>query len=71
MTNLFDDHPEASFFCDETPIGGSHGVSTDFLVTLSKKFKEGTFFWLACNHDWPSKIKLKSGKKNLISIYGT
>ena len=61
MIKLLDDHPEASFFCDETPIGGSHGLPTDFLVNFSQRFKEDSSFWLACNHKKPSKIKLESG----------
>ena len=67
MENLLNDHPEASFFCDETPIGGSSGISTEFLVNTAKKFKAGTFFWLACNHDWPSQSRLKSGEPSLFA----
>ena len=65
MENLLNDHPEASFFCDETPIGGAFGLSTEFLVNTAKKFKVEAFFWLACNHDWPSTSTLKSGEYTL------
>ena len=65
MEYLLNDHPEASFFCDETPIGGSSGISTEFLVNTAKKFKAGAFFWLACNHNWPSTSTLKSGEYTL------
>ena len=61
MIKLLDDHPEASFFCDETPIGGSYGLATDFLVKFSQRFKVDSAFWLACNHKKPSPIKLESG----------
>ena len=62
LTKLIDDNPEANVFCDEALIGGLSGVPEEFLVELSKKVREDSFFWLACNFESkPSKTLLKSG----------
>ena len=62
MTSLLDGNAEASFFCDETLIGGHFGISSQFLVDLSKRIKEDSFFWLACNFSSnPNKTIIESG----------
>jgi hypothetical protein len=70
LTKLAQDHPKANFFCDETPIGGREGLSTNFLINFStERIEKNIFLWIACNYKKPLPMdqeKLKSGKINII-----
>ena len=68
MSRLLDERPEASFLCDETPVGGQNGIQSEFLVEFSKRVKDDSFFWIACNHKWPDKTALEPGRNFLFVI---
>ena len=64
MEDLLKKNQDSHFFCDETPIGGRNGISSEFLISFSNKIcKQKLFFWLACNSQRPIREVLQRGKQ--------
>ena len=71
MRKILQTNPDANFFCDETPIGDEGILSNDW-IAFSKDVKKDSYFWIACNKQWPLITStLKDGNLFVIYVYTT
>ena len=71
MRKILQTNPDANFFCDETPIGDEGILSNDW-IAFSKDVKKDSYFWIACNKQWPLITStMKDGNLFVIYVYTT